>query len=512
MIQSREYKQNYLKEQIIDKCLNPEDFLRYCDTFKGGNIDEYTFEQLQYIVQTFQDLLIPNVSKEPETLNIEVSENTNDNDTYIRRISIEESKKKLDSNIYTINTTKLKENTLSSEEDIKITLGQVYESLDGALKGKNVYPVTSEPFGWIVERQVDDFVWLRKVLCNVFPGIYLPPSPPKRFRKSNDASNKQQYFLERFINAMTRNCILKRSTYLQSFLMEKDYQVFQEVKKKGKKLSKISRIEEYWTINGFVTCNLFNDESEKISLSEYLSVVESMKKKIKRASDEIINSLKSISNLIMEISKCYETLENVQTFISEVETYKPLYSSLKTSFTYWSEHELKSADLMKGYFNMFFKYGYYEVGPLKDIFCEREQKYENYEKAKSRLAQKKEKLWVGGDVGKWGLTNEDFWNASVLKNDKTLALSKMCKKESDYLILLRDEFAYINYQSKSEMLRVLKDNQLIENLHFTEFARSMCTHITKFHVIWGELIGSLSKIRTENNLSKVTTPRVSIKL
>lgn len=385
------------------------------------------------------------------------------------------------------------------------------------MKGKKIYPVTSEPFGWVVDRQVDDFVWLRKVLCNIFPGVYLPPSPPKRIRRSSDASNKQQYFLERFINAMTRNELLKRSTYLEAFLKEKDYQIFQEFKKKGKKVSKIYRIEDYWTINGYVVCDQFNDESEKVSLSEYLNVVEAIKKKIKRTSDEVINALKTISDLIMEISKCYETLENVQTFVTEVrnkqvEAYKPLYSSLKNSFTYWSEHELKSAEHMKGYFNMFFKYGYYEVGPLKEIFREREQKYDNYEKAKRQLAQKKEKLWASGEVNKWGLTNEDYWNASALKNDKTLALSKMCRKESDDLNRIRDEFTYINHQSKSEMLRVLKDNQLIENLHFTEFARSMCTHITKFHVIWGELIGSLSKIRSENILSKVNTPRNSIKI
>jgi hypothetical protein len=123
MSQSREYKQNYLKEQIIDKSLNPEDFLRYCDTFNGADIDAYTFEQLQYVVQSFQALLLSNVTKEPETLNLDIPERSYDG-SHIRRQSLQsELKPKLESSIYSINTLKLNDNTLSSEMNIKITLG-----------------------------------------------------------------------------------------------------------------------------------------------------------------------------------------------------------------------------------------------------------------------------------------------------------------------------------------------------------------------------------------------------
>lgn len=147
---------------------------------------------------------------------------------------------------------------------------------------------------------------------------------------------------------------------------------------------------------------------------------------------------------------------------------------------------------------MFCKYGYYEIAPLKDIFKERDQKFEAYEKTYSKLIGKKEKLWSSGDVNKWGLTNEDLWNASVLKNDKNTAFAKMLNKETNEVDRLKDEYAYFNFQSRSEVRRFLLDNQLIENVHFTEFARAMCTHTTKIHVSWGELIANLSQIRSEN--------------
>jgi hypothetical protein len=164
----------------------------------------------------------------------------------------------------------------------------------------------------------------------------------------------------------------------------------------------------------------------------------------------------------------------------------------------WADHELKCAEILKENFNLFFKYAYTEIQPLKELIKEKDLKNDNYDKSKARLLAKKEKLWQSSDVNKWGLNSEDMWNASVLKNDKTAAFSKMLKKESIEIEKIKDEFAYFNFQARSEVRRFLLDNQLIENLHFTDFARSMCTQTTNIHVSWGELIANLSRIRSEN--------------
>jgi hypothetical protein len=354
-----------------------------------------------------------------------------------------------------------------------------------------------------VKRTIEDFIWLRQVLSTNFSGVYLPPFPPKRFKSTSDASSKQQYFLERFINCIVRNPLLRRSTYLQSFLSDADNKVFAEMKKRSNKEKKAGKLEDFWTLDGTIICDPFNDESEKVTISEYLNVVEAMKKKIKRQSDTIISAFKDLSNQILDIAKSYEILENVQSFMPEVRTTqitgtKPLYNSLKNSFLAWAEHEHKCADLLQDHFNMFFKYGYNEIIPLKELIREKDVKFECFERAKSRLLAKKEKLWTAGDVNKWGLSNEDMWNASVLKGDKILAFGKMLRGESCEVEKLRDEFAYFNFQARSELRRFLLDNQLLENLHFTNFARAMCNQTTNIHVGWGELIASLSRIRSEN--------------
>lgn len=100
--------------------------------------------------------------------------------------------------------------------------------------------------------------------------------------------------------------------------MEEDPKLFQELKKKSNKDKKQNKLEDYWTLDGTVICDPFNDESEKVAVNEYLNVSGAMKKKLKRQSDTLIAALKEVSNLIMEIAKSYEILENVQSFVPEV--------------------------------------------------------------------------------------------------------------------------------------------------------------------------------------------------
>ena len=53
-------KQMYLKEEIIDKGFDAGQFTMYCNTLKGIDIDNYTFDELEEIVNNFQSLVVRN--------------------------------------------------------------------------------------------------------------------------------------------------------------------------------------------------------------------------------------------------------------------------------------------------------------------------------------------------------------------------------------------------------------------------------------------------------------------
>jgi hypothetical protein len=296
---------------------------------------------------------------------------------------------------------------------------------------------------------------------------------------------------------MVRNPLLRRSSYLLAFLSETDGKIFSELKKKSSKEKKILKLEEFWTLEGKVKCDPVIEESEANSVNEYLSLCEAAKKRLKRQSDEIISGLQKLSALVQDASKCFEVLENAQCFVPQVDGLKPLYSSIKSSFAYWAQHELQMSEQLKEHFNMFFKYAYNEIRPLREMVKERDSKYENFLKTKARLESKKEKLWVAGDVNKWGLESEDLWKAHEFKGDKNLTLSKMLRKETIELERMKDDYSYFNYQARVELQSFLLDNQILENLHFTRFAQDVSELTTKFHLNWGELITNLGKIRLE---------------
>jgi hypothetical protein len=59
-------KQIYLKEEIIDKGFDPGQFTQYCQTLKGTEIDNYSFDELEEIVLNFQNLVLRNERRRTE--------------------------------------------------------------------------------------------------------------------------------------------------------------------------------------------------------------------------------------------------------------------------------------------------------------------------------------------------------------------------------------------------------------------------------------------------------------
>lgn len=135
MNQTREFKQNYLKQEIIDKSYSPEEFLNYCNSFKGSDIDAYTFEELQSVVINFQQLKMPPPPEPLISSKYPVLSQPDEDDliskpqppqkqieTQSRQIDIQPSRQS-DSIAYSIQSCKMEDNILSLEEIIKVTLG-----------------------------------------------------------------------------------------------------------------------------------------------------------------------------------------------------------------------------------------------------------------------------------------------------------------------------------------------------------------------------------------------------
>ncbi|CAG9316927.1 unnamed protein product [Blepharisma stoltei] len=517
----RAAKQSFLREEIIEKDFSTDDFILFCDQKKSSNIDDWTLEELKEIVKEFKSVFHtiaeeqkeisenePKLSKEGSLDTIESPIKTELLTTEPNKIrSLSDSRedrnpeiKQKPVSLYTITTYKAPDTALSLQDFVEIKVENAKISSGGMFSSAKIsFPIVTQPLGWIVKRQIEDFVWLRNILATVYPANYVPPNPPKRVMNStkNEALSKQQSYLQRFLAAIVRNPLFRRCEYLVSFLSQDDEKAFANVKKESLKVKRPELLENFWTLDGNAICDPYIVEQENSKFDEYLNITEITKKKLKRQTDEIVAIFKDLSGRITEIARSFEVLENIQVQLPDIPGTKPLYGCLKESFFHWSAHTFDTANLIQSYCNLFFKYGYNELIPLKEMARERDTKLSNYLKSYQRLQQKKDKLWINGDIYKWGMKPEHAnIDPGLLQTDKELAFPKMLYKESKEIEKQKDEAAHLNFQVKSEMRRILLDNQLIENLHFSDLGKSFTDHMSHMHLIWNELVAKLANIRS----------------
>merc|ERR1712228_123778 len=113
------------------------------------------------------------------------------------------------------------------------------EERKGKITKYTVYIIESSVFGssTSLARRFNDFKWMQAALGVEFCGCFIPPLPPNNVfeRFKDDIISQRRYDLERCLNRINENSILRTSASFESFLCEQSEQVFEEQKKANKK-------------------------------------------------------------------------------------------------------------------------------------------------------------------------------------------------------------------------------------------------------------------------------------
>jgi len=101
-----------------------------------------------------------------------------------------------------------------------VTVGEP-EIRGGALTKHHVYKITATPNSGVdhVFRRYRDFDWLRSVLAKTFPGVFIPPLPPKKIIGNQDDSfvHERRFDIERCLNRICQVPALATSIPFQVF-------------------------------------------------------------------------------------------------------------------------------------------------------------------------------------------------------------------------------------------------------------------------------------------------------
>ena len=500
---NREQKQIYLREQILDQNYEPESFANFLKTKKGekgSDINNWTLEELKSIVEEYKNTenkkdnssthslddvppaafispfkINPNLktpfplSNINKNLNFDINEENNKEYLFMRP-SIINNRNENNENYIEIDCLEPDNTPLSKYDTIKLSISK-YEKLTesygliGFFKITNIYfSIKCDELKVEVKRKYSDFEWLRKTLLKLYPGYYIPPLPVKtlNIKAKEKKIYKYQRLLEKFLNELIEDNLIKNSSILYLFLSTKKNEDFESIKQKYDKHENVVYLKNFYSRNGKIilddkillkTKELYEIKS---NIPKYNEIFSNLKKSLK----SLLKEMKKVSDRFIEVSNYFKEIYDFSIINSEKENLCKCYSDLGLLFKQYSNEELQKINNISIEIKEHFNYiNLKNVSSLKELFNEFEYKQNLYIQFAHQLRDKKEILYNSGKIDTWELDENDKIN-NLSKQD---IMAKMLPKDTAVVNEIKKYLIYYATQLYNENIRVknitLKQNK-----------------------------------------------------
>ena len=545
-------KQNYLKSEIIDKNINPDKFMNYCLTIKenGDDINSWNFEELKECVANFNELLQKESQEEKENENMssqnaylsntnqEQSQNqlstqiisnniqiNNNNQIQpnqgknITSISLnilqltmnnERMRQRIDTDIQEssllypnldINPNpkkreikcKTAEKSILNDKKIKVIIQNPKNSEKSLLSSQyTLYEVCTESMKWLVQRRYSDFDWLRNILYKLFPRLFIPPIPGKKVgnrRFESDFIEKRMKFLQMFIDEIMENEELKSSEALIAFLSFNDRNQFEKKMKELNSYIPSNFCEDLKTLKGklFILNDDFN-ENYYINVNNYLKLRYQI---LTRLNNNFKNFCLNQTKACIDLDEIQKDFKSLNILNEKVKLSSPItktYDELSIFFENWKKIIYKENIIIKEQIKHFFKREKLENLIFIDLIDTREQIRQKYISEKSKLDNKKEKLYKTNDISKWEI--EDSFGQidhARLMRDKNYAFEKMCTRDTISVQNIHKQLGYANYMNVVQLKnKILKNEKKLVEIT-KQFAEIFYHSINEELTVWSTL-------------------------
>ena len=477
-----ENKQMYLRTEILDKGYNAQDFFDFLVQRKGeegGDLNNWLMIDLKAIVMEFQQSHQQNINQnnnindksEQELSNPTINENdihnniittqqqqeiNNSNDNNKTKENIEKK-----TNVYEIICKKDDNGKLSKYDALIINLSFPEKKVESCgllgLFSKTIsitYNITTEPINISVRRRYTDFEWLRKIFTKLFPSISIPPIPLKTLQgNANDHKiEKRMRALERFLNSVVTEPLLKNSNVLYDFLTIEKESDFENVKKNYDKYNFPTLLEKMQTRTGkiIIDTTILKDPKTYSDIRENFTKNQTILTQIVQSYKELFKEMKQVSNRMLEICEYYKNLYQLSVKNGENTNLCKSYQSIQILMQNWGYTELQSALNIDLEVREYFKFVKLEYNSIKELY-EKYDYYKNlYLNSKEKLINKKEKLFKEGNVNEWDLPKGE----EIDITDKDKVIKKMLTNENNKLHNIKLFLFYYATSLKSEFERL----------------------------------------------------------
>ena len=520
--EDKEEKQTFLREEIIDKKYDSQSFIEFLSTKKDENADDinnWTLDELKVLVEEFKKTNQPLSSQEIDNPQIDTGDNTNEiqlevgdntnelqseivnntnepqsekennaketqptnkdkgsnNDWFFLNPESEEYKDVLFDNsqrsIIEINGSEPDKSPLSKYDKVEVTVSSPKKELEsyvfGLFKKASycTFLIENKELNISKRRRNTDFDWLRRTIIRLFPGIYVPPLPPKALNPNKpEKAEKYARYLEKFMNALLSDILFKNSSLLYIFLTTEKESDFISLMKKYDQVPKPKELKYFYTRSGKITLDNYILGSYKKgkllkikdSISKHSILFNNLNKSLKLLCQE----MKQVSNRMLEISNIFKNLHTLAINNAEKKSFINCYSNFDTLFKEMSNIQLEKITNIKLELKEYFKYVKSEyITSIKELNDKFYNTNDFYFKLVKELNNKKETLFKTGQIEKWELSAKDK-NINITNKDECIKkmLPNDTKVVNDYKIYL----IYYASQLETEYIRI---KEYIENQH-----------------------------------------------
>ena len=381
----------------------------------------------------------------------------------------------------------LEETPLSKVENLLITISSP-EKVEGNFFTKTfvTYTITTNEPNLSVKRRYSDFEWFHQTLLYLFPYMVIPPVPKKNKLGVDNLSDafisKRMRYLQKFMNWLITNPIIKNSKILYEFVsIEKD-EDFNKLKFAYQRVAKPMNLIEFYHPNGKMNLSLNKDKENYFKkISDNNNRNEILLNNLNKSLKQVKFQFDILINLMEEVQQNWEVLYISSKKNFENENIKDTYNKMNKLFTNWVLSLKKQNDLLFIDMREYFKYVKNNHRDMKENINHVEEVKNDYYKFERYLISKKEDLFKKGDVTKWELDPQEKASGETLATDKFSALFKMCAKDTDRCIQRKIYYGYYLNQLIEDYERIRDFNGVLYKENQINFSKKLSEIIDEFH-------------------------------
>ena len=536
-------KQIYLRENILDKGYDGEDFATFLTSKKGEegvNLKNWSLDELKSAVQEFINIqsqkfnqinsiqnnynIYPNVINNMilnNNINTNINNNGNDfefiqqqsqsmplNFPMFNNSDNNNSKNNIYQNdIYGITDTEIincltqEKNDLAKFDNIKIEIS-LGEKKPGTFfsKAYQTYVIIIPTLNLKVVRRYSDFEWFRSILINLFPGRVIPPIPKKNKiggdRFNEEFLEKRTRTLEKFLNLLLEDPSIKTSQIFYDFVSIEELNIFSDKKKYYNSIKLPQSLKEYKSLNGKLDVKLDeNRESIYQKIKNETDISQELLSKLNKQIKSLNNEINTVIIRLNEIAKSCEELFLNSVKYNESNEIKISYYELNEMFKHWANALKKQNTVTNIDIREYFKYSKNTLKSMKELINTVEIYKQNYYKSRRNLITKKEELFKKGDITKWDLTPS---NKNININDKNIVFANMLHNETNIVNNLKNIYGYYLNSVNSEFIRLQEIFSFSHKQNLIDNAKKEITTISELFKNISDIAVGSPKYNIEN--------------